>query len=65
MDKASASGAEDCGFESHQGRIFIYFCLFYSFASLLLVLYFIFFLIFKQQQQQQQQQQKKCTTILM
>ena len=20
MDKASASGAEDCGFESHQGR---------------------------------------------
>lgn len=21
MDKASASGAEDCGFESHQGRI--------------------------------------------
>ena len=22
MDKASVSGAEDCGFESHQGRIF-------------------------------------------
>ena len=23
MDKASASGAGDCGFESHQGRIFL------------------------------------------
>ncbi len=24
MDKASASGAGDCGFESHQGRFFLF-----------------------------------------
>lgn len=30
MDKASASGAGDCGFESHQGRIFIPFFFFFS-----------------------------------
>ena len=27
MDKASASGAGDCGFESHQGRYFFFFFL--------------------------------------
>ena len=29
MDKASASGAGDCGFESHQGRVFITFPVFF------------------------------------
>ena len=35
MDKASASGAGDCGFESHQGRFF--FSSFFSFSVTVIV----------------------------
>ena len=38
MDKASASGAGDCGFESHQGRFFFFF------PSFVFILYNFFFL---------------------
>ena len=38
MDKAPASGAGDCGFESHRGRIFLH--LLFTFGSQLVLSFF-------------------------
>ena len=43
MDKASASGAGDCGFESHQGRFFFFS---YNFFSPLFYFFFFVFVFF-------------------
>ena len=46
MDKASASGAGDCGFESHQGRILIPLLFIFFIVSKCSCFYFMPFLKF-------------------
>ena len=43
MDKASASGAEDCGFESHQGRIIFLWSFWLKYTMIIIMSFLLFF----------------------